>query len=116
MHFEQRRFTRGAMFSAPIALAALLGASPVLADESRALDPIQPDPAVSSRTTRSAPDAARPAPDTTALMTELDANHDAFLSRDEAKADPRVERIFSSADADEDGRLTATELSEGFRS
>jgi hypothetical protein len=111
----KRRFFHGAALSAPIALVALLGGSPAAADESRAMDPIQPDPAVSSRTTRSAPDSARPAPETTALMKELDTNHDQFISRDEARADSRVERVFSSADADDDGRLSSTELSEGFR-
>jgi hypothetical protein len=106
----KHKMARSAVLLAPISLAALLGA-----DGAAARDPIQPDPVVSSRTTRSAPDAALPAPDTTGLMKELDANRDNFISRDEAMNDDRVQRIFPSADEDGDGRLSAVELSEGFR-
>jgi hypothetical protein len=107
---DRKSFTRWALLAAPISLAGLLGA-----DAARATDPIQPDPAVSSRTTRSAPDAALPAPETAGLMAELDTNDDDFISRDEARMDDRVQRIFSSADEDDDGRLSSMELEEGFR-
>lgn len=40
---------------------------------------------------------------------KLDGNEDHFISREEAKADPRVARFFRRADMDQDGRLSEDE-------
>ncbi len=42
-------------------------------------------------------------------FAKLDRNHDGFLSRPEAKADPRVARFFGKADMNHDGRLSEDE-------
>lgn len=45
-------------------------------------------------------------------MSEVDTNKDGTVSRDEAKASPRLARSFDTIDADRDGQLTRKELSE----
>lgn len=40
---------------------------------------------------------------------KLDRNEDHFISREEAKADPRVARFFNRADMNHDGRLSEDE-------
>ncbi len=40
---------------------------------------------------------------------KLDRNEDHFISREEAKADPRVSRFFNRADMDHNGRLSEDE-------
>jgi Ca2+-binding EF-hand superfamily protein len=42
---------------------------------------------------------------------KLDANHDGYISQNEAKAHERLRERWSSADADKDGKLEASEFS-----
>jgi hypothetical protein len=43
-------------------------------------------------------------------LQKLDANHDGFISREEAKQNPAIEAVFSQADMNKDGKLDEDEL------
>jgi Ca2+-binding EF-hand superfamily protein len=51
---------------------------------------------------------------TDSAFTALDANKDARIDRDEAKASPVVTQSFAAADADHDGAITREEFSGSF--
>lgn len=53
--------------------------------------------------------AQEPAPQKSPDFARLDRNHDGFLSREEAKADPRAAKYFRKADMNHDGRLNEDE-------
>ena len=43
-------------------------------------------------------------------FAKLDRNHDGYISRDEAKADPTLEREFAAVDTKHAGRLSKAQL------
>ena len=47
---------------------------------------------------------------TNPVFQKLDANHDGFVSREEAKQDPAVSAVFSQADTNRDGKLDENEF------
>lgn len=51
----------------------------------------------------------QPAPDSPRPFTELDANQDGSVSKDEAAVDPPLAQMFGTLDIDANGVLTAEE-------
>ena len=45
-------------------------------------------------------------------FTQLDANEDSHISKDEAKLDPTLARVFNELDRNRDGQLSASEYGE----
>ena len=54
--------------------------------------------------------AAATTPPAKPARIAIDADGDGFVTREEAKAHPRLEAQFDAVDADKDGRLDATEM------
>lgn len=89
----------------------LLGTLPMAAV---AADPAQAP--AGGQATQSAPGAPAgkeaPAP----LFTQLDTNHDGYVTKDEAKRSADVTARFAMLDADRDGKISASEFRNGMES
>jgi EF-hand domain pair len=45
----------------------------------------------------------------------IDKNHDGYVSKEEASASPEIMELFTSVDADKDGKLSSTEYAEAIK-
>jgi len=48
------------------------------------------------------------------LFTQLDTNHDGYVTKDEAKRSADITARFTTLDADRDGRIAASEFKKGM--
>lgn len=61
-----------------------------------------------------APGAAAAKESQSPLFTQLDANHDGYVTKEEAKRSAEVTARFTKLDADRDGKIAASEFKNGM--
>jgi hypothetical protein len=89
-----------------------LGALPMAAV---AADPAQaPAGSAATQSAPAAPGAAAAKEVPSPLFTQLDTNHDGFVTKEEAKRSAEVTARFSKLDADRDGKIAASEFKNGM--